>query len=74
MTCGFLWAPGAMAHSSVTVQQALINPQGIVWRALSRQIPVPAPAVVVRMATFFATFSHFPTRRATLEYNDNHFH
>ena len=42
-----------MAHSSETVRQALINPQGIVWRALSRQIPVPAPAVVVRRTTFF---------------------
>jgi hypothetical protein len=63
-----------MAHSSETVQQALINPQGIAWRALSRQIPVPAPAVVVRMATFSSTFSHFSTPCATLEYNDNHSH
>jgi hypothetical protein len=44
MACGFLWAPGAIAHSSEMVRQALINPQGIVRRAFLRQIPVPWPA------------------------------
>jgi hypothetical protein len=74
MACGFLWAPGAITHSSEMVRQALINPQGIVWRTFSRQIPVPWLAVCCTNGDFFSTFSHFPTHRAALEYNDNHSH
>jgi hypothetical protein len=74
MACGFLWARGAMAHFSETWICALINPQGIAWRAFFRQIPVPGWPGVVQMATFLIAFSHFPTRCATLEYNDNHSH
>jgi hypothetical protein len=74
MACGFLWAPGAMPHSSETWICALINPQGIAWRAFFRQIPVPSHAGCCTNGDFFITFSHFSTQRATLEYNDNHSH
>ncbi|WP_426054134.1 hypothetical protein [Janthinobacterium sp. PSPC2-1] len=61
MACGFLWAPGAMGYFSEMELQALINPQGIVRRALLRQIPVPWPAWCCTNGDFFydiLTLSH----------------